>query len=105
MWGSAIGSGSLEGLVQIMDVNNSSVAYSSPAPYVAKQDQSARQAATASAEADDNGISTAPVSQTDGREVEVDDGDGPEAAPVSESARSEDTRSGGDDDGGVDILV
>ena len=84
MWGSAIGSGSLEGLVQIMDVNNSSVAYSSPAPYVAKQDQSARQAATASAEADDNGIST---------------------APVSESARSEDTRSGGDDDGGVDILV
>ncbi len=88
-----------------MDVNNSSVAYSSPAPYVAKQDPSTRQTATASAEADDNEISTAPVSQTDGREVEADDGDGPEAAPVSESSRSEDTRSSDDDDGGVDILV
>ncbi len=89
-----------------MDVNNSSVAYSSPAPYVARQDQSTRQTATVSAEADDNEISTAPVSQTEGREVEADDGDGPEAAPVSESAPAEDTRSGKDDDGGgVDILV
>ena len=88
-----------------MDVNNSSVAYSSPAPYVARQDQSTRQTATVSAEADDNEISTAPVSQTDGREVEAEDGSGPEAAPVSESSSSEDTRDGADDGGGVDILV
>lgn len=86
-----------------MDVNNSSVAYSSPATYAVKQDQSTRQ--VADAESDDNEISTAPVSQTDGQVVESDDGDGPEAAPVSESAPAEDTRDSADDDGGVDILV
>ncbi len=99
-----------------MDVNSSSVAFSGPAPYAAQQDQSARQAAkqdrneaqAASAKADaanNNDISTAPVSRTEGRDVEADARSAPEAAPVSESARSEDTRSDNDERGGVDIVV